>query len=105
VFSYEGRRASTTSAVLSSLDNKLDSLASQGAVNAANNEVHEKAWQYTLKDIMDKQKDGKGRRRTLVGGGGYNSGYGDRGNERVNVREDPMDVDDAVVENKGKNRK
>jgi COP9 signalosome complex subunit 7 len=97
--------ASTTSAVLSSLDNKLDSLASQGAVNAANNEEHEKAWQYTLKDIMDKQKDGKGGRRTLVGGGGYNSGYGDRGNERVNVREDPMDVDDAVVENKGKNRK
>jgi COP9 signalosome complex subunit 7 len=96
-----GNRASTTSAVLSSLDNQLDSLASQGAVNAANNEEHEKAWQGTLKDILDKQKEARSGRKVLGGGGVYNTPFAERGN----TREEPMDVDDAVVENKGKNRK
>ncbi|KIM81784.1 hypothetical protein PILCRDRAFT_821130 [Piloderma croceum F 1598] len=94
--------ASTTSAVLSSLDNQLNSLASQGAANAANNEEHEKAWQSTLKDILDKQKEGRSGRKALGGGGVYNS---TPFVERGNTREEPMDVDDAVVENKGKNRK
>jgi COP9 signalosome complex subunit 7 len=98
----QGNRASTTSAVLSSLDNQLNSLASQGAANAANNEEHEKAWQSTLKDILDKQKEGRGGRKALGGGTVYNS---TPFVERGNTREEPMDVDDAVVENKGKNRK
>jgi hypothetical protein len=47
---------------------------------------------------LDKQKGG---RRTLVGGGAFNAGFSERGN----TREDSMDVDEAMVENKGKNRK
>ena len=99
---HKCHRASTTSAVLSSLDNQLESLASRGAVIAANKEEHEKAWQSTLKDITEKQKDGRSGRRVL---GGFNNVYGGVVNEKGSTREEPMDVDDAVVENKGKNRK
>jgi len=98
--------ASTTSTVLSSLDNQLEFLASKEAANAASNEEHEKAWQNTLKDIMEKQRDARGGRRALDGGIRFtNTGFGERANERGSIREDPMDVDDGAVENKGKNRK
>jgi len=51
---------------------------------------------------LDKQKEGRGGRKALGGGTVYNS---TPFVERGNTREEPMDVDDAVVENKGKNRK
>jgi len=50
---------------------------------------------------LDKQKEARSGRKPLGGGGVYNTPFGERGN----TREEPMDVDDAVVENKGKNRK
>ena len=79
----------------------MNTLASQSAVQAANHEAHEKVWQSTLKDILEKQKEARSGRKALLGGGGFNSAFGERGN----TRDDPMDVDDAVVEGKGKNRK
>jgi len=93
--------ASTTSAVLSSLDVQLHSLASQSTANAIAAEEHEKAWQSTLKDIQEKQKERSGR-KGLGGGSAYNI-VADRMNRE---RDDPMDVDEpAASESKGKNRK
>jgi COP9 signalosome complex subunit 7 len=98
---YYTTRASTTSAVLSSLDVQLHSLASQSAANAVAAEEHEKAWQSTLKDIQEKQKE-RGGRKGLGGGSAYNMAV-----DRMNRdRDDPMDVDEpAASESKGKNRK
>lgn len=97
-------RASTTSAVLASLDSQLSSLASQSAANAAYMEEHDKAWQATLRDIQEKHKSGR-KVQALGMGGGYNA-FGGAGKEREKDRDEPMDVDDLPgSENKGKNRK
>lgn len=94
-------RASTTSAVLSTLDAQLQSLASQSAANAAAAEEHEKALQSTLKDIQDKQKD-RGGRKGLGGGSVYNMPISEKMSRE---RDEPMDVDEPAPESKGKNRK
>ncbi|KAF7974945.1 hypothetical protein HWV62_44161 [Athelia sp. TMB] len=96
--------ASTTSAVLTSLDDQLASLASQTAANAAELEAHEKAWQGTLRDIQEKHKSGKKNQQGLgMTGAQFNSFNGAKERER---NEEPMDVDDLPgSESKGKNRK
>lgn len=96
--------ASTTSAVLTSLDDQLASLASQTAANAADLEAHEKAWQGTLRDIQEKHKSNKKNQQGLgMAGAQFNSFNGAKERER---NEEPMDVDDLPgSENKGKNRK
>jgi len=93
--------ASTTSAVLSTLDAQLQSLASQSAANAAAAEEHEKTWQGTLKDIQDKQKE-RGGRKALGAGSAYNVAIAEKMNRD---RDEPMDVDEPASESKGKNRK
>lgn len=99
---YIRGRASTTAAVLHSLDTQLNSLAQQSAANEAAAVEHEKSWQSTLKDIQDKQKKDKWRRPLGPGG---NSSIADAMKGGGNTRDDPMDVDDVASESKGKNRK
>jgi len=96
--------ASTTSAVLTSLDDQLASLASQTAANAADLEAHEKAWQGTLRDIQEKHKSNKKTQQTLgTAGAQFNVSSAVKERER---NEEPMDVDELPgSENKGKNRK
>ncbi|KZP30287.1 hypothetical protein FIBSPDRAFT_815005 [Athelia psychrophila] len=98
--------ASTTSAVLTSLDNQLSSLASQTAANAAHLEEHEKSWQGTLRDIQEKHKSTK---KNQQGPGMSQSAAFSNASNLAKERErneDPMDVDDGPgSENKGKNRK
>lgn len=92
-------RASTTAAVLHSLDTQLSSLAQQSAANDEAAIEHEKSWQATLKDIQEKQKKDKWRKPP----GGNNSNADVKGGG--NVKDDPMDVDDLAPEGKSKNRK
>ncbi|EGN94145.1 hypothetical protein SERLA73DRAFT_188732 [Serpula lacrymans var. lacrymans S7.3] len=86
--------AATTSAVLSTLDQKLEYISSHSEAVHAENEEHERALASNLKDVFDRQKDSKGPKRapgtsSLAGGLG-----------------DSMDVDDPVAEStKLKNRK
>lgn len=52
-------RASTTSAVLTSLDEKLALLSGQAAVEKAKKEEYDKKYQQALRDVQEKQKEPK----------------------------------------------
>lgn len=83
-------RHSTTSAVLSTLDEKLVSISSAAAAAKAEQEGYDKELNTTLKEIMEKQKD-----KNMSGMGGQ---LGRRGTH------DSMDIDEP--ENaKGKSRR
>lgn len=56
-------RATTTATVLSELDQKLMEAATYNVTVQAENEEHERAYQAKLKDVQERQKDGKGGRR------------------------------------------
>lgn len=49
--------------MLSELDQKLVEAASYNAAVQAENEEHERTYQAKLKDVQERQKDGKGGRR------------------------------------------
>lgn len=88
-------RASTTSAVLTTLDAKINSVAADTAAAKAAQQEYERKLQANLKDVYDKQKE-----KSLGGGmAGRRAAFqlGDRENNMS------MDVDDVDV--KGKNRK
>ncbi|KAF4623791.1 hypothetical protein D9613_001386 [Agrocybe pediades] len=86
--------ASTTSAVLATLDNKINAIVADAAAAKLNQQEHERILQANLKEVQDKQKDKN------LGGGmvGRRSAFsvGDRENMS-------MDVDEPDA--KGKNRK
>lgn len=86
--------ASTTAAVLTSLDNKISSVASEAAARKLAEAEHEKIVQANLKEAFDKQKD------KSLGGGAMT---GRRPLYNLSDRNDSMDVDEP--DSKGKNRK
>ncbi|PFH45402.1 hypothetical protein AMATHDRAFT_160038 [Amanita thiersii Skay4041] len=86
----------TTSAVLATLDVKIESIAAQTAAKKASNEEYEKVLYTTLKDVSEKAKEKGGVKR------GSNRGDGGPSAEKDGV---PMDVDDMPEPTKGKNRK
>ncbi|KDQ52973.1 hypothetical protein JAAARDRAFT_162193 [Jaapia argillacea MUCL 33604] len=107
--------ASTTSAVLTTLDVKLSELSSHTLAKKTADEEYEKAVTQTLRDVLDKQKEGagaggagKGVRRGGAAGpfGGVGNMLG-IGDGRAGGRGDVMDVDDPehFEGAKGKNRK
>ncbi|KAN0101019.1 hypothetical protein V8E55_001003 [Tylopilus felleus] len=53
----------TTATVLSELEQKLVEAATYSATTQAENDEHERLYQATLKDVQERQKDGKGGRR------------------------------------------
>ncbi|KAF8907712.1 hypothetical protein CPB84DRAFT_1674824 [Gymnopilus junonius] len=85
--------ASTTSAVLATLDAKINAIAADTAAAKLNEQEHEKILQNTLKDVHERQKE------KSMGGGMASR----RAAFQVNDRENMMDVDEP--ENKNKNRK
>lgn len=90
--------ATTTSAVLSTLDRELSSISSESAAMKAYHGEHEQVLNANLKDITEKQRE-KGSpgfvRRGYSGSQGV-SGTGDK---------DSMDVDEPIDNSKSKNRK
>ncbi|OBZ79095.1 COP9 signalosome complex subunit 7a [Grifola frondosa] len=111
--------ASTTSAVLATLDNKLTELAARAATNKTVKEAYDHQYQTTLKDILDKQKEAKNAKQAsaFTGRTGLTpAGIAERDRERereAREREqkerekdkDSMDVDEPAEGTKGKNRK
>ncbi|PPQ73262.1 hypothetical protein CVT26_015220 [Gymnopilus dilepis] len=85
--------ASTTSAVLATLDAKINAISADTAAAKFNEQEHEKILQANLKEVHDKQKE------KSMGGGMA----GRRAAFQVHDRENMMDVDEP--ENKSKNRK
>jgi len=88
--------ADTTSSVLTALDSKLVSLASQAAARHREEEEYEKDLAATLKQVMEKQKDsrlGTKRDNPKLNVGG-----------RSEKDKDTMDIDEPL-EGKGKNKK
>ncbi|KAK7462836.1 hypothetical protein VKT23_007413 [Stygiomarasmius scandens] len=90
--------ASTTSAVLATLDEKIVAVANESAAAKNASKEHEEIVQITLGDIVEKQKSNQS------GGSGSGGGSGSR---RVldNANVDRMDVDEPMEPVKGKNRK
>ena len=86
-------RAETTSAVLATLDGKINSIADDAAAKKINQREHEKILQANLKDVYDKQKD------KSLGAMGRSRVYGTSGFSEM------MDVDEPFDIVKGKNRK
>jgi COP9 signalosome complex subunit 7 len=92
-------RADTTTAVLATLDAKINSIASETTAAKLRQEDHEKIIQTNLKEAYEKQKE-KG-----LGGHG---GMGRRGMQIANYADKDMmnmDVDEPPDHMKGKNRK
>ena len=87
-------RASTTSAVLATLDGKINSIAADTAAAKLHQQEHERILQLNLKDVYDKQKE------KSLGGAMANRRGPIPQSERENMM---MDVDDP--DSKGKNRK
>lgn len=87
-------RASTTSAILATLDGKINQIAADAAAAKASQQEHERILQNNLKEVYDKQKE-----KSLGGGMATRRGAQFQVGERENMS---MDVDD---DNKGKNRK
>ncbi|KAI9566973.1 hypothetical protein HD554DRAFT_2111667 [Boletus coccyginus] len=71
--------ATTTAVVLSELDQKLMETATYNATVQAEKEEHEKVCQANLKDVQERQKDGKGGRR-------------------LQLPNDSMDVDESAAD-------
>jgi COP9 signalosome complex subunit 7 len=86
--------ASTTSAVLATLDGKINSIAADTAAAKLNEQEHERILQTHLKEVHDKQKE-KG-----LGGGMASRRAAFQLGDRENMN---MDVDEP--DSKGKNRK
>jgi len=86
-------RASTTSAVLSTLDGKINSIAADAAADKLSQQEHERILQVNLKEVYEKQKE-KSFGGTMAS---RRFQVGDRENMHM------MDVDEP--DNKGKNRK
>ncbi|KAH9947380.1 hypothetical protein B0H21DRAFT_739318 [Amylocystis lapponica] len=114
--------ASTTSAVLATLDEKLAVLSSEAAAIKSSNDVYEQAYQTTLKEVLDKQKEIKagiraaaypGRTGLTAAGMAERDREREREKERERERErqreekekDGMDIDEPSEVSKGKNRK
>jgi COP9 signalosome complex subunit 7 len=94
------RRASTTASVLSALDAKLNTIASQTAVHKQHQQEYEKQLQANLKEVHDKQKEKSLGNAT----GGERGGLGRRGTVQFDRdRENMMEVDE--LDPKGKGRK
>ncbi|THU78611.1 hypothetical protein K435DRAFT_737509 [Dendrothele bispora CBS 962.96] len=102
--------ASTTSAVLATLDEKIAAVANESAVAKVAAKEHEEIVQVILKDVAEKQKENK------AGGGsatGNSSGTGSSSRKAGMTtssttgvdREMRMDVDEPTEPSKGKNRK
>lgn len=120
-------RASTTSAVLATLDEKLSELSIRTTNSKAMKDIYEKRFQATLKEVVDKQKEARNANKAapLPGKSGPTAAglvvlEQERERERLRKREqamekekeeqqegdkDSMDVDDPVEEGKGKGRK
>ncbi|THG96547.1 hypothetical protein EW026_g5303 [Hermanssonia centrifuga] len=92
--------ASTTSAVLATLDEKLSRLSTQTTADKAAKEAYEALYQQNLREVQDKQKEVK-----LVPRPREKEREREREKERERERErDGMDVDDPA-DPKGKGRK
>ncbi|CAA7267313.1 unnamed protein product [Cyclocybe aegerita] len=85
--------ANTTSAVLTTLDAKINSIAADTAAQKLNQQEHERILQAHLKEVFEKQKE------KSMGGGMASR----RAAFQMGDRENMMDVDEP--DNKGKNRK
>lgn len=94
---HETIRANTTSSVLSTLDKKLASLASQASQKHKQEEDYEKELAATIKHVQDKQKDSRSA-------GPKNATSKLNIPTRLEKDKDGMDVDEPV-EGKGKNKK
>lgn len=75
--------------MLSELDQKLMEAGTYSAGVQLDNEDHERAYQANLKEVQERQKEGRGGRRMTLS---QNSG-------------DSMDVDEPVADVKFRNRK
>ncbi|CAA7266326.1 unnamed protein product [Cyclocybe aegerita] len=84
--------ANTTSAVLTTLDAKINSIAADTAAQKLNQQEHERILQAHLKEVFEKQKE------KSMGGGMASR----RAAFQMGDRENMMDVDEP--DNKGKNR-
>jgi len=93
ITAYRIRRASTTSAVLTTLDNKIGAIAAEVLVQKQMQQEHDHKLQATLKEVFDKQKE------KSLGGAMANR----RAAFQMGDRENMMDVDEP--DSKGKNRK
>lgn len=94
-------RAQTTSDVLATLDNKIQTIASQSAAVKLHRQDQEGVVQTVLKDILEKQQKDKGMGARKFGGTPY-AENDIRGMMRSN---NAMDVDEPSENSKGKNRK
>lgn len=65
-------RASTTAAVLATLDNKLSELSNRTVTAKTMKEVYDRGYQSTLKEVVDKQKEARNANKAHVfpSGGG-----------------------------------
>jgi len=111
--------ASTTSAVLVTLDQRLAALANEAAAAKVANETYDGVYQGTLKEVLDKQKEIKANLRAAAYPGRTGltaAGVAERDREREREKErerererekekDSMDVDEPLELAKGKNRK
>ena len=112
-------RASTTSAVLATLDDKLSEIANRTVTSKKMKDAYEKQYQGTLKEVVDKQKEARNANRPVNNGLRTEvtpAGQAERERELERQRErerkrererenkDDMDVDDPT-DVKGKGRK
>ncbi|KAF9259159.1 hypothetical protein L218DRAFT_933985 [Marasmius fiardii PR-910] len=105
--------ASTTSAVLQTLDQKISSITIESSNAKTKRENFDKEIQSTLKELQDKDRNKEFRGAVGGGGGGGNmsssvSMSGARGNRDRSTymsASDRMDVDEPMEAPKGKNRK
>ncbi|OJT13196.1 COP9 signalosome complex subunit 7a [Trametes pubescens] len=115
-------RASTTAAVLATLDNKLSELSNRTVTAKTMKEEYDRGYQSTLKEVVDKQKEARNANKTHVFTG--RSGLTPAGRaelqreqERQQQRErelrgkdnendeNSMDIDEPAEGSKGKGRK
>ncbi|KAF8635279.1 hypothetical protein AX17_003960 [Amanita inopinata Kibby_2008] len=99
--------SATTSAVLATLDTKIEAIAAQTAAKKVEQEEYDKVLYATLKEVAEKQKDkGAFRRGGSSTGvsGSVSGGPADRDKDGTAMMM-MMDVDDIHEQYKGKNRK
>ncbi|KAJ3770155.1 hypothetical protein FB446DRAFT_745085 [Lentinula raphanica] len=109
-FTIASNRASTTSAVLSTLDSQLASLSSQTASNKERREEYEVRVAHLMKEINNKKDAAPpySTRRAMPGGGhGHGQMAASSSGMAGGMGGDRMDVDEPEVAagSKGKNRK
>ncbi|KAI0638941.1 hypothetical protein C8Q77DRAFT_1213665 [Trametes polyzona] len=111
--------ASTTAAVLATLDNKLAELSNRTVTSKTMKEEYDRVYQATLKEVVDKQKEARNANKTHVfpGRTGLTAAgkaelerqlqrerERERGKDNDND-ENSMDVDEPAEGSKGKGRK